>query len=195
MYFTAVITLKFCCYPPQGEGNVFTSVCLFGGGGIVCLVQVHSWSLVPCPSQVVGYFWSHVLPRGVEYFWSHVLPRGLDISSHVLSRGRVSLGVVSREYGTPYTTHPAQRRPLPRLVCILLECFLVLITTRRQSLRRLCFYRCLSVHRGLPSPLARNPPPPSACWDTQHPPPFPRGYYGIRSTSGWYSSHSCYLNS
>ena len=33
-----------------------------------------------------------------------------------------------------------------RSVRILLECFLV--TARKQSLQRLCFYRCLSVHRG-----------------------------------------------
>ena len=26
------------------------------------------------------------------------------------------------------------------------------ITARKQSLRRLCFYRCLSVHRGVPGP-------------------------------------------
>ena len=31
------------------------------------------------------------------------------------------------------------------VVCILLECIL---TTRKQSLQRLCFYRCLSVHGG-----------------------------------------------
>ena len=33
------------------------------------------------------------------------------------------------------------------------------ITTRKQSLQRLCFHRCLSVHRGVC---------PIACWDTPH---------------------------
>ena len=38
---------------------------------------------------------------------------------------------------------PAQSEK--RAVCVLLECFLV--TTCKQSLRRLCFHRCLSVYR------------------------------------------------
>ena len=122
------------------------------------------------PKFIPGH-WSHVLPRWLGISGPMSFPGGLSISgpmsfpggwiSHHMSfpGGRVSLGVVSREYGTPYTTHPAQRRPLPRLVCILLECFLVLITTRRQSLRRLCFYRCLSVHRGSAIAPGQKPPP------------------------------------
>ena len=52
-------------------------------------------------------------------------------------------------------------------------------TTRKQSLRRLCFHRCLSVHRG--EYLGRYPP------GQVHPPA--TVHAGIRSTSGWYASH------
>ena len=38
--------------------------------------------------------------------------------------------------------HTINEQPVP----ILLEC--ILVTTRKRSLRRLCFYRCVSVHRG-----------------------------------------------
>ena len=65
----------------------------------------------------------------------------------------------------PLTRHWTQMQPPPmdtyspghpqpmvnkQSECILLECYLVghLITTCKQSLQRLCFHRCLSVHRG-----------------------------------------------
>ena len=64
------------------------------------------------------------------------------------------------------------------------------ITARKRSLRRLCFYRCLSVHRGGVSV--------GACMvGVLHgsgvcvlcmPPPASR-YYGIRSMSRWYASY------
>ena len=37
------------------------------------------------------------------------------------------------------------------MVRILLEC--ILVTARKRSLRRLCFYMCLSVHGGVPAPV------------------------------------------
>ena len=88
---------------------------------------------------------------------------------------------------------------------------------RKRYLRRLCFHRCLCVHKVSASgpggvsathPLDRVhagiPPLPSACWDTHPPaqcmlgPPCPvhAGIHtpcpvhaGIRSTSGWYAYH------
>ena len=166
-----MITSKFCCYPPQGEGNVFTSVCLFGGG-IVCLVTSSflvtgpmsfpgGWVfLVPCPSQGVGYFITCPF-QGVGYPW-----------------GQYPGSMV---YHTP-PTHPAQRRPLPRLVCILLEYFLVLITTRKQSLRRLCFYRWSVCPQGVCHRPWPDTPPPSARRDTAHPPPPPPPPWILRDT-------------
>ena len=71
------------------------------------------------------------------------------------------------------------------------------IIARKRSLRRLCFHRCLSVHRGGVCPIA--------CWDT---PPTPNQrqtppgqtppcavHAGVRSTSGRYASHwnSCWI--
>ena len=71
-------------------------------------------------------------------------------------------------------------------------------TVRKLSLRRLCFHRCLSIHRGGVCPIA--------CWDTYTPPdqrqtppgqtPLPPGqthpsavHAGTPSTSGRYASH------
>ena len=69
-------------------------------------------------------------------------------------------------------------------------CEIHIITARKRSLRRLCFHRCLSVHRGgiclwsqggvwQTPPWADTPPPPG-----RHPP-----HAGLRSTSWRYASH------
>ena len=54
--------------------------------------------------------------------------------------------------------------------------YLPIITSHKQSLRRLCFHKCLSVHRGVSAtpqadPPWQTPPLPSACWDTHTPCP------------------------
>ena len=52
-----------------------------------------------------------------------------------------------------------------------------IFTTRKRSLRRLCFHRCLSTGAGLhPGGVASRGDP------------HPGGYYGIRTTNGWYAS-------
>ena len=57
---------------------------------------------------------------------------------------------------------------------------MVIITARKRSLRRLCFHRCLSVHRWGSAPLHTPPRPTSPC----------AVHAGIWSTSGRYASHS-----
>ena len=73
---------------------------------------------------------------------------------------------------------------------------LLIFTARKRSLRRLCFYTCLSVHGGggvCPiacwdtTPLGRHHPPGQTHPSARHP-PF-AVHAGIRSTSGRYASH------
>ena len=149
-------------------------------------------------------FWSHVLPGGGHCGLGSFLvtgpmsfPGGWIFHHMSFPGGRVSLGVVSREYGIPYTTHPPCPEKATATVGMhptgTLSCFNYHPQTKFAKVMFLQVV-CLSTG-GLPSPLARHPL--RLVHAGIHPtlPPSPRGYYGIRSTSGWYSSHSCYLNS
>ena len=118
--------------------------------------------------------------------------------SHVPSWGSLSLvlcslwGFLSRE------TPPGQRPPSPygkgRAVRILLEC--ILVTARKRSLRRLCFYTCLSFcSHCLPQCMLGYTPPPAGT--RHHPgkqtPPqeadTPSACWEIWATSGPYASY------
>ena len=92
--------------------------------------------------------------------------------------GGVCLGVVGqgKRMSALADPPPDQRWSLKQAVCILLE--YIFVTARKQSLRSLCFHRCLSVHRGgcLPhcmlgyTPQEQTPPRPDTIPGNRHPP-------------------------
>ena len=107
------------------EGNVFTCVCLFTGRNGVPI-----W---PLPMM---HWTSLYRPPGL----------GLGLGSHVGCQGR---GVGPGGGGWDWGTRAGGLYSEVQCIVgngILMECFL--ITTCKWSLWRLCFHRCLSVHRG-----------------------------------------------
>ena len=136
------------------------------------------------PKFIPGH-WSHVLPRWLGISGPMSFPGGLGISgpmsfpggwiSHHMSfpGGRVSLGVVSREYGTPYTTHPSCPEKATATVGMhptgMLSCFNYHPQTKFAKVMFLQVSVCPQGVRHRPLP---DTPPPRLVHAGIHPPPW-----------------------
>ena len=90
--------VRYCLLPPayevRREGNVFTGVCLFTGGGGGEDAPVSGSRFLPCP-------WSQVLSGGYPSLWSQVFTPGWrEYLSQVLGQGYLSEDQAG-EGGTP----------------------------------------------------------------------------------------------
>ena len=80
-------------------------------------------------------------------------------------------------------------------------CYKLFVSARKRSLRRLCFHRCLSVHRGVSAPLHAGihiPPGPEADSLGRHPPGTVHAGIGHQAASthptGMHSCFICFLH-
>ena len=211
------------------QGNVFTPVChsVHGEGALgVCIPACTGQGCVcipACTGQGCVCISARTGQGGVYHPWGRQPPTPWADTPHTLGRLPTPLG---RHPPPPTTTavdgtHPTGIHSCfnvlywPRLAPQFLRPILakkwniLIITAHKRSLRRLCFYRCVSVHRGeylgrYPprtrcTPWAGNPrdqvhplwdqvqPPPQ---DQLHPPPRDQVHPSRAVHAGRYGQHA-----
>ena len=103
------------------------------------------------PPDSTFHPWTPPLPRNTP--WKHPLFTEPPSPAQHLPPVQHLLPLLHSTFPQETTSPPRNSTPPPPLVLkeqvvhILLEC--ILVTTHKQTLQRLCFYRCLSVYRGV----------------------------------------------